>query len=103
MIPSSMRKILTARKQSTINKFAVCTVHIDNQDRETNHDKDIETELREQIERQQQWATMPPEQKKKHLLQRQREMLDTFLERNAISRARYEESLNELNRLEDKL
>ena len=60
--------------------------------------KDIETELREQIKRQQQWAAMSPEQKKKHLLQRQKEMLDKFLERNAISREQYDKSVGVLRR-----
>ena len=60
--------------------------------------KDIETELREQIRRQQQWAAMSPEQKKKHLLQRQKEMLDIFLERNAISREQYDKSGGVLRR-----
>ena len=60
--------------------------------------KDIETELREQIKRQQQWAAMSPEQKKKHLLQRQKKMLDIFLERNAISREQYDKSVGVLRR-----
>ena len=60
--------------------------------------KDVEIELREQIERQSQWAAMSPEQKKKHLLQRQKEMLDKFLERNAISREQYDKSVCALQR-----
>ncbi len=55
--------------------------------------KDIESELRDQLEQQRQWAAMSPEQKKKHLLQRQKEMLDKFLERNAISRKQYDEGV----------
>ena len=61
--------------------------------------KDIEIELHEQIERQRQWAAMSPEQKKKHLLQRQKEMLDKFLERNAISREQYDKSVGALQRV----
>lgn len=60
--------------------------------------KDIETELHEQIERQNQWVAMSPEQKKTHLLQRQKEMLDKFLERNAISREQYDKSVCALQR-----
>ena len=60
--------------------------------------KDIEIELHEQIERQRQWAAMSPEQKKKHLLQSQKEMLDKFLERNAISKKQYEDGLSVLLR-----
>lgn len=60
--------------------------------------KDIEFELREQLENQRRWAAMSPEQKKKHLLQRQKEMLDKFLERNAISREQYDKSVGVLRR-----
>ena len=60
--------------------------------------KDIEFELREQLESQRRWAAMSPEQKKKHLLQRQKEMLDNFLERNAISREQYDKSVGALQR-----
>ncbi len=60
--------------------------------------KDVEIELWEQLERQRQWTEMTPEEKKKHLLQRQKEMLDKFLERNAISRAQYEEGVCALRR-----
>ena len=60
--------------------------------------KDIEFELREQLESQRRWAAMSPEQKKKHLLQRQKEMLDKFLERNAIPREQYDKSVGALQR-----
>lgn len=60
--------------------------------------EEVKIELREQLERQRQWAAMTPEQKEKHLLQRQKEMLDQFLERNAISRAQYEEGVCALRR-----
>ena len=61
--------------------------------------KDIELELRDQLEQQRRWAAMSPEQKKKHLLQSQKEMLDKFLERNAISKKQYEDSLSVLLRV----
>ena len=60
--------------------------------------KDIELELRDQLERQRRWAAMNPEQKKKHLLQSQKEMLDKFVERNAISRKQYEDGISVLLR-----
>lgn len=60
--------------------------------------KDIEHELRDQLEQQRRWAAMSPAEKKKHLLQNQKEMLDIFLERNAISRKQYEDSVNTLLR-----
>ena len=61
--------------------------------------KDIEIELREQLECQRQWAAMSPEQKKKHLLQKQKEMLGEFLERNAISRKQYDDGMRMLLRV----
>lgn len=60
--------------------------------------KEIELELHEQLEQQRQWAAMSPEQKKKHLLQKQKEMLDKFLERNTISRKQYDEGVRALLR-----
>ena len=60
--------------------------------------KDIAYELRDQLEQQRRWAAMSPEEKKKHLLQSQKEMLDKFLERNAISRKQYEDGVNTLLR-----
>ena len=59
--------------------------------------KDIEVEISEQLECRRQWAAMTPEQKKKHLLQKQKEMLEMFLERNAISRTQYEEGVSMLS------
>ena len=56
--------------------------------------KEVELDLHEQLEQQRRWAAMSPEQKKKHLLQSQKEMLDKFLERNAISRKQYEDGIN---------
>ena len=61
--------------------------------------KEIEIELREQLERQRQWAAMSPEQKKKHLLQKEKEMLEEFLERNAISRKQYDDGMRMLLRV----
>lgn len=60
--------------------------------------KEIELELHEQLEQQRRWTAMNPEQKKKHLLQSQKEMLNKFLERNAISRKQYDEGLRALLR-----
>lgn len=61
--------------------------------------KEIEFELHEQLESQRQWAAMSPEQKKKHLLQKQEEMLEEFLERNAISRKQYDDGMRMLLRV----
>lgn len=61
--------------------------------------KDVEIELREQLESRRQWAAMSPEQKKKHLLQKQKEMLGVFLERNAISRKQYDDGMRMLLRV----
>ena len=41
----------------------------------------------------------PPEEKKKQLFLRQKETLDTFLERGAITQAQYDKSLGDLIRL----
>ena len=43
-----------------------------------------------------QWGTLSPEEKKKQLFLNQKQTLDLFLERNAISRAQYSKSLNDL-------
>ena len=61
--------------------------------------KDIEFELREQLESQRRWAAMSPEQKKMHLLQKEKEMLEKFLERNAISRKQYDDGMRMLLRV----
>ena len=60
--------------------------------------KDVELELHEQLEQQRRWEAMTPAQKKKHLLQSQKEMLDKFLERNAISRKQYDDGMQVLLR-----
>lgn len=46
----------------------------------------------EQIE----WERLSPEEKKKQLFLKQKKLLDTFLERNAISKAQYDKSLGDL-------
>ena len=42
------------------------------------------------------WEQLSPEDKKKQLFLRQKNTLDLFLERNAISRAQYDKSLGDL-------
>jgi hypothetical protein len=42
------------------------------------------------------WEKLSPEEKKKQLFLKQKELLDTFLEKNAISKAQYEKSLGDL-------
>lgn len=42
------------------------------------------------------WELLSPEEKKKQLFLKQKELLDTFLERNAISQAQYDKSLSDL-------
>ena len=42
------------------------------------------------------WETLSPEEKKKQLFLKQKELLDTFLEKNAISKAQYDKSLGDL-------
>ena len=44
----------------------------------------------------QELKNMTPEEKKKVLFQKQKELLDTFLERNAINKAQYDKSLGDL-------
>lgn len=55
--------------------------------------KELETDLKEQLDRQRRWAAMTPEQKKKQLFLNQKELLDKFVRRHAISPAQYRESL----------
>ena len=45
---------------------------------------------------QSEWEKLTPEQKKTQLYLKQKELLDTFLERNAISRQQYEKSLHDM-------
>lgn len=42
------------------------------------------------------WEKLSPEEKKKQLFLKQKELLDTFLEKNAISKAQYDKSLGDL-------
>lgn len=42
------------------------------------------------------WEDMTPEEKKIELFKRQKNLLDTFLEKNAISKAQYDKSLGDL-------
>lgn len=58
--------------------------------------KEVEEELHEQISRQRQWEAMSYAQKNKQLFLNQKELLDKFLERHAISQAQYEKSLGDL-------
>lgn len=42
------------------------------------------------------WEKLTPDEKKKQLFIKQKKLLDTFLERNAISKAQYDKSLGDL-------
>lgn len=42
------------------------------------------------------WEALTPAEKKKHLFLRQKELLDTFLAKNAITQAQYDKSLGDL-------
>ena len=42
------------------------------------------------------WAKLSPEEKKKQLFLNQKQTLDLFLERKAISKAQYDKSLGDL-------
>lgn len=42
------------------------------------------------------WEKLSPEQKRKQLYLKQKELLDTFLEHHAISKEQYEKSLGDL-------
>lgn len=58
--------------------------------------QEVAFELHDQIQKQRQWETMTREQKQQQLLLRQKELLDKFLERHAISQAQYDKSLGDL-------
>ena len=47
-------------------------------------------------EKQIQWETLSHEEKKKQLFLNQKRLLDTFLEKHAISQAQYNKSLGDL-------
>lgn len=42
------------------------------------------------------WSILSPEEKKHQLFLKQKNLLDTFLEKNAISQAQYDKSLGDL-------
>lgn len=42
------------------------------------------------------WTKLSPEEKKVELFRKQKKMIDTFLEKNAISKAQYDKSLGDL-------
>lgn len=42
------------------------------------------------------WETLSPDDKKKELYLKQKRLLNTFRERNAISQAQYEKSLHDM-------
>lgn len=42
------------------------------------------------------WTKLSPEDKKVELFRKQKKLLDTFLEKNAISKAQHEKSLGDL-------
>jgi len=42
------------------------------------------------------WTKLSPEDKKKQLFLNQKKLLDTFLEKNAISKEQYDKSLGDL-------
>jgi len=52
----------------------------------------MDTQSLEQIE----WEKLSPEEKKKQLFLNQKKLLDTFLEKHAISQAQYDKSLGDL-------
>ena len=52
----------------------------------------MNTQSAEQTE----WEKLSPEDRKKRLFLKQKDLLDTFLERNAISKAQYDKSLGDL-------
>lgn len=50
----------------------------------------------EELNKQPEWEGLTPEEKKKQLFLNQKKLLDTFLEKNAISKAQYDKSLGDL-------
>ena len=60
--------------------------------------KDIQDELREQIEKQRLWESMSPEEKRRQLYLRQKETLEAFLVRHAISQAQYDRGVQEMSK-----
>ena len=58
---------------------------------------EIRADLQKQIEQQERWAAMTPAQKKQQLFLNQKDVLDKFLDRHAISQAQYDKSLGDLH------
>jgi hypothetical protein len=56
----------------------------------------MELDLHEKTQKQMEWEKMNPDQKKKQLFLNQKELLDKFLEKHAISQAQYQKSLGDL-------
>lgn len=48
------------------------------------------------INEQDEWEKLSPEEKKKQLFLKQKRLLETFLERNAISQSQFEKSLGDM-------
>ena len=57
----------------------------------------MELDLHAKTQKQVEWEQMTPTQKKKQLFLNQKELLDKFLERHAISQAQYQKSLGDLH------
>ena len=56
----------------------------------------MELDLHAKTQKQMEWEQMNPSQKKKQLFLNQKELLDKFLEKHAISQAQYQKSLGDL-------
>lgn len=58
--------------------------------------KEVEATLHKQLAQQLEWESLSYSQKNRQLFLNQKELLDKFLERHAISQAQYDKSLGEL-------
>ena len=58
--------------------------------------KDMEFELRDQIEQQRRWERMTPEEKRRQLFRQQKETLEAFRDRHAITQAQYDRGMREM-------
>ena len=58
--------------------------------------QEVEADLHEQLERRQRWARMTPEEKRRQLFRQQRETLEAFRDRHAISQAQYDRGMREM-------
>lgn len=56
----------------------------------------MELDLHAKTQKQMEWEQMNPAQKKKQLFLNQKELLDKFLIRHAISQSQYDKSIGEL-------